>query len=91
MHVNESGLREVPSRTMDSSMAGAAAVLEGAEHQLAEQESDFFRALALTLNLKLHTHVHKQRFCVFSLIIVYFSTQQISKNYFLLMLCFVIL
>lgn len=34
---------------MDSSTAGAAAVLEGAEHQPTEQETDFFRALALTL------------------------------------------
>lgn len=65
MHVNESGLREVLTRTMDSSMAGAAAVLEGAEHHPAEQEMDFIRDMALILvPLVIHTCPQTKVHCV---------------------------
>lgn len=41
--------------------------------------------------LWLYTHVHKQRSSVFCLITVYFSIQQLSKNYLFFVLPFVIL
>lgn len=73
MYVKESGLREVLTRTMDSSMAGAAAVLEGAEHQPVEQETDFFRDMVLTL-VPLVTHPYPQTKFHCLLSIFFYST-----------------
>lgn len=71
-HVNESDIREVLTRTMDSSTAGAAAALEGDEYQPAEQK-DFFRDMALTLvPLVLHPCPQTKVQCLLSHYCIFF-------------------
>lgn len=80
MHVNESGLGEVLTRTMDSSMAGAAAVLEGAEFQPTEQETDFLRDVALTLVLLvIHPCPQTKIQCLLSHYCIFFYLTIIQK------------